>query len=1259
MNAPGMSDPLLPSIDLGRPGLIEASAGTGKTTLITGIFLRALLEREECTIDRLLVVTFTNAATAELVVRVRELLYDVLAHIERGEPPGEGQEWTADIVVRAKARLGEEGNSSSEADRILGARLKDAIERIGQAQILTIHAFCMKVLSEFALESGSPFERTLVSDSKDDWLAALETVFRSRIEGGSVPFVHYLLGRGLSTIFGPESWTPEAFYEMLRPFESVLARMEAFGGAHESGEGEEDAPLLEAFKRVEDSLRALWRSDRTAVRELLGDGRLNGNRYRKPTLESFPEWMDQELSDPFFLVRRVVDARKAARADNERPPAWSWERWGNRSLNASVKSGREPFEHPFFGLIDKIAELSHEIMGLWETRTASTVRSMIGDIVAALHRRKKTRKIAFHEDLLVDLLKVFKDPVSGPKLVEGLSERYRLVLIDEFQDTDPVQTEIFERWERSGKTPLILVGDPKQSIYRFRGADLNAYVAFRSRFPGDARSLDENFRSSPQLLETINRLFGAHGNPFLTPGIEYVPLKPRGKSRILTSRGAVLPSLRIWGKGAGAETLPNASLRDRLSEETARGIARFLFEGSDIRLDGAPVTPESIAVLVRTNAEGSAVQRELSKLGIPASVESQESVYRTREALGLDWILRAVWDPGDEGKRILALATDQIGWTSEEIDSARGRIRDWERIAVAFSEYRQIWSRNGVHAMFLRLWKDYDLDSTMRGKAGWGRIRTNTWHIMELLNEAEREFRLSPERLIAHFAKERALDKTPGEEESLRPEPGTDQVRILTVHKAKGLGFDIVFCPYLWEPAKTWRAGSPPDLIYRDGPDGGLRVGGEIGDQDRTGLLCSELAERIRLFYVALTRAKVHVTLYWDPGLLGDPKNRYSGAAWIFHGHPYFKDPEAGETEGASLEAYERGLDARAPGELQADFENLLSRLGGDAAWSAFDPKSLESNPVQPNEQSPPVTERADRTISIPKGWEVTSFTRLASVREDVFLDERPGLDEGIDSPFEGGTGLPVGARTGTMLHKILERVDFSDPQSLASEALPVLEAFGFRAEEWVQDVERLLNRVLESPLGGGREFRLKDLPKGQTIREMEFSLPIRRFAPEALWRLLHANGFGLPGESRTSPEWSRRIKGFLNGTVDLVFLRDGRYEIVDYKSNDLGPAREDYRFDRLKLVMEREGYFAQAFLYTVALHRYLSARIRAYEYDRHVGEVYYLFLRGMSPGASEGVYAWRFPEELVLEGERVLGIGTEAPDGRISDQILLRGILQ
>lgn len=1256
MNESRTSDPLLPSIDLDRPGLIEASAGTGKTTLITGIFLRALLEREECTIDRLLVVTFTNAATAELVVRVRELLYDVLAQIERGVPPGEGHEWTADVVARSRARLGAEGKSPLEADRVLGARLKDAIERIGQAQIQTIHAFCLKALSEFALESGSAFERTLVPESKDDWLAALETVFRSRIEGGPAPFVHYLLGRGVSTIFGPESWTPEAFYELLRPFESVLARMEPVEGVRETGE-EEDAPLLEAFKRTEDSLGALWRSDRPVILELLGDGRLNGNRYRKPTLDTFPEWMEQELSDPFFLVHRVVDARKAARAEKERPPAWSWERWGARSLNASVKTGREPFKHPFFAEIDNVADLSLRIMALWESRTASTVRSMIGDLVAALDRRKKTRKIAFHQDLLVDLLKVFKDPVSGPKLVQGLSERYRLVLIDEFQDTDPVQTEIFERWERSGKTPLILVGDPKQSIYRFRGADLNAYVALRNRFPGEVRSLDENYRSSPQLLETINRLFGAHGNPFLTPGIDYVPLKPRGKSRILTSRGAVFPSLRIWGRGSGAESLPKKALRDRLAEETARGIARFLFEGSDIRLDGKPVSPESIAVLVRTNSEGSAVQRELSKLGIPASLESQESVYRTREALGLDWILRAVWDPADEGKRILALAAGQIGWTSEEIDAARSRIQNWERIAVEFSEYRKIWSRHGVHAMFLRLWKDYGLDSRMRVTATGARIRTNSWHLMELLNGAEREFRLSPERLIAYFAKERALDKTPGDEESLRPEPGTDQVRILTVHKAKGLGFDIVFCPYLWEPAKTWRAGSPPDLIYKDGPEGGLRVGREIGNQDRTGLLCSELAERIRLFYVALTRAKVHVTLYWDPGLLGDPKNRYSGAAWIFQGHPFFGDQGAGATEEARLEAYERGLDARNTGEHLADFEDFLSRLGRDAEWCAFDPKPREAIPPPPDEQTHPASERTGRSISVPKGWEVTSFTRLASLRDDVFQDERPGLDEGFDSSVEGRTGLPGGARTGTMLHKILERIDFSDRDSVLSEAPAVLESFGFRAHDWSQDVLRLLDRVLDTPLDEGRGFRLRDLPKGQTIREMEFSLPVRRFVPEELWRLLHANGFGIPGESGASPEWSRKIKGFLNGTLDLVFPRDGRYEIVDYKSNDLGSAREDYRFDRIGLAMEREGYFIQAFLYTMALHRYLKGKLSGYGYDRHVGNVHYLFLRGMNPEGREGIYTWRFSEEMVLEGERVLGIGAEIPGGNMSDRILLKGI--
>ncbi len=1243
MNGFETSEQLLQAIDLDRAALIEASAGTGKTTLITGLFLRALLEREECTIERLLVVTFTNAATSELIDRIRDLLYDVLGQIEKNKPPKKENSWTTGLIDRARIRLGQSGADPGEIGRIFQGRVRDAIDRIGQAQIQTIHAFCLKVLSEFALETGLPFERTLVTDSKEEWLMALETVFRSLIEAGPAPFVYYLLERKLSTAKGPIPWTPESFYTLLRPFESILDHSPEGVKDMDDDEGV-DAQVLETFRRIESSLRALWSTDREIIRNLLEDGRLNGKKYRKKAIETFPDWFERELAHPLFLVHRVLESRNGKTQGHQTPSSWG--KWGARVLNASLKAKGKPFEHPFFSLIDEMADTSQDLVVLWEARVGKTIRRMIGRSGVALDRQKKKRKIAFHGDLLIDLLNVLRDPSAGPRLLVRLSERYRLVLIDEFQDTDPVQTEIFERWKLSRKTPLILVGDPKQSIYRFRGADLNAYVAFRSRFPGEIRSLWENFRSSPGLLESFNRLFSDHETPFLTPGIDYVRLRSRGMERSLTSRGNPFPSIRFWGRGSGAETLSKTDLKERLARETAFGIARFLEDGSDIRLDGKRVSPESIAVLVRTNDEGATVRNELSKLGIPASLESQEIVYRTREAVDLDWILRAVWDPADEGKRILALATGLIGWNAEEIDDARRRSTAWEGIAVAFAGFRQIWARHGVYPMFLRLWKAYGIDSRLDRRSDGPRMRTNTWHLLELLNEAERRQGLSPERLIAHFAKKRTMEGSPGEEEFLRPEPGSDHVRILTVHKAKGLGFDIVFCPYLWEAGSGWRDGSVPDLIYREGEDGGFRVTGEIEKRDRDSLIRSDLAEQIRLFYVALTRAKVHVTLYWDPGLLANAKCLLSGSSWILQGYPFSHESGGSRTEEDIFERIRFGMAQREAGERVRDFERLLERLGEEAKWMPFDPEpsglavgsAVIENSAGPEETPPPAL--------LPRGWEVTSFTRLTAFREGEFPEERPGLDESLSPGIESGTGLPGGTKTGTMLHKILERVDFEDPLSLSAEVPPILDSFGFRVEDWVGDVVRRLTRVFDTPLLPGTDFCLRDLPRRQTIREMEFSLPVRSFLPDALWHLLRANGIRVPGMPGSSPELGRRIKGFLNGTLDLVFLREGRYSIADYKSNGLGASRAEYAHDRLEDAMEREGYFIQAFLYTMALHRYLSGRVPDYDYDRHVGEVHYLFIRGMNPGSHEGVYTWRFPMNLVLEGARILDRGMGEPSG-------------
>ncbi|MHB8543051.1 MAG: UvrD-helicase domain-containing protein [Leptospirales bacterium] len=1248
MSAPDSRLSPLFTIDLSGSTLVEAGAGTGKTHLITGLFFRALLEGDECPVDRILMVTFTNAATRELTLRIRKGLEALLFRLLNPGPPIQKQAGVDELLWGIICLRQRSGTDRPENIRtLLVRRLQNALDQLGQSRIMTIHAFFLRTISEYALETALPFDRTLVSSDREIWMSAITRVYRKEIEGGTGPFFRYLLKRKLVLFRNRllrKPVTPATLYSLYAGYASHPPDRPA-SDPEDLHQAIQESNLYDRLHALRDEVLEKWELEREALLLLLEE-RLKGNVYTRASREKWAEWFDGQLRHPFFPEYRAVERWEQSRKIKASSKAVEWEAWGESRLNRHLKGAGALF-HPILVLIDQIAETAELLSRIWERRLGRMLVSMKEEISREMNRQKKAQATAFYEDITQDFREAIGDPLVANALFTRLASRFSLVLVDEFQDTDPVQTSIFSRWRELAGTPFVFVGDPKQSIYRFRGADLSAYLRFKERFSGSVCTLQENFRSTPDLIKGFNTLFGRHRFPFLIPGIPYSPVLPRrGKPESSLPEG--VPSIRLWKLGQ-EEQIPasHVELKARLALQIAREIASWRSSP-----DEGKERTGKIAVLVRSHAEGEVVRKALSEAGIPVSTESRTSVYQTWEAHELEWILEAIWDPGDEGSRILALGSRISGHDSSSLTRLRENTSQWESVAVRFFRLRAVWLQYGIYAAFRMFWSAFEVESRLVLLRDSDRIRTNVWHLLELLNQAEQKGSLLPEELIRFLSRERGDDRDPETEETLRSDSGTDRVSILTIHKSKGLEFDRVFCPFLWIPITGWNPENPPDLLARDSPDGrSLRVVPDVNGSDLSWWKREELAEQLRFLYVAVTRAREHVTLFWDPRILADPQYVLSSLGWILQGHSLQSFPDHIETESlfSDVTAW---IGSRTEEERWSDFEDLLARSGGsirsvimESPWCDSREFSEQSLPtvsgIRPESLSVPHPLRDDPSsagpIAFGKTWDVTSFTRLTRGKESIW-EERSGQDEHIPFDLEiPPLDLPPGSRSGILLHQLLESIDFGSERDLDAVLPVLLRQYGLEGEGRLESVRKRILSVLATPLEPGKGFRLRDIPKDRTIREMEFTFPVDGFSANRLYERLGQAGYPLPSGLLRTDGGMNRLRGFLNGALDLVFWKDGRFHLADYKSNVLGQSVSDYRPERIDLVMVREGYYLQAFLYSIALHKYLSVRVDGYSYSRMMGDVFYLFLRGMDPALTGGVMRWRFPEELVVEGSDLL----------------------
>ncbi|HEY0970876.1 MAG TPA: exodeoxyribonuclease V subunit beta [Gemmatimonadales bacterium] len=1253
--------PLAPGVTL-----LEASAGTGKTYSITSIALQLVVEHG-LDIGELLVVTFTEAATAELRDRVRGRLGHALGAFESA---GAGD--TEPAEDRYVAHLVQEAREDGTLERGIG-RLRAALRGFDDAAIFTIHGFCSRVMREHAFECGADLDGELLEDAGrllDDIVADFWARDVATLPEDSVGL---LLAHGLSpsTLLGVARAAVGDPDLVIEPAPAPASRRDMSYG--------------EILRRTV----GIWRAERAAVigaiDSLMATKAIDGRRWRASYLESRSLKLDSWVS-----------------GDEWASPPTEMGYFGVSSIRQCMKAGHDAPAHPFFEACD-------ELIGAHAAGA--------GDMVLLLHRcaayarqefarRKGAARVHTYDDMLRRVGDALRDPVHGEALALALGRCWRAVLIDEFQDTDSVQWHIFSRAFGGGSHFLVLIGDPKQAIYSFRGADIHTYVA-ASRDAGARHELDTNWRSDAPLVEAVSHLFGGAERPFAVEGIDFLPVCARHGTRLRTGLDPAPLQVQLVGRegifrpGDRTPGVPKRALEGHLPALVAADVARFLRSGTTIAEEEhpeRPVTPRDVAVLVRTNRQAARMQRALLDHGVPAVLQSAESVFHAIEARELEAVLAAILEPARVRLARRALATELLGAAAAaelaesgavdgEVgigDALAATIADearWERWTERFRAWRVTWEERGVMPMIRELLDECELPRRLLALRSGERRMTNLRHLAELLHDASLAESLAPPALLQWLRRRRADASSPGEAQQLRLESDTDAVRVVTIHKSKGLEYPVVWCPFLWADRLPDDRGFLRHQRERDGRrERVLDVGSAKAAREEAleGARDEAYAENLRLLYVALTRARHRCTVVWG-GI------NQAGASALAHLLHVQAGDDVRAVRAAVSEQYAQFGD-------EALFESVANLAGGSGDTIAVRWMDVESLLDEPRWRAPESVaatplhaRRWERERPLDVLWRMGSFTALTrasyarpddmiaqvddtpeavpaavleAVLEAVGDDRRAAVAQLLEVAGEpADSAVPLddfdaSARAGILFHDVLERLDFTDDAALEPLVRARLAAFGFDSIRWTEPVSEALAQVLATPLAAGSDaWRLMDVSGAHRMNELRFELPVcggleaghaPALTPAALARVFGEHPGGALPEGyagRLAALGFAPLRGFLSGAIDLVVERDGRWYVLDYKSNHLGPTRDHYAPHRLANEMTGAHYVLQYHLYLVALHRYLSWRVQGYDYERHVGGVLYLFLRGMSPeaGAERGVFHDLPPASRVLALDRII----------------------
>lgn len=807
-----------------------------------------------------------------------------------------------------------------------------------------------------------------------------------------------------------------------------------------------------------------------------------------------------------------------------------------------------------------------------------------------------------------------------------MRKNYLAALIDEFQDTDQIQYFIFATIFENA--PLFLIGDPKQSIYRFRGADIFTYLKAAQNV-NHTFTLSKNYRSHPDLVQCVNTLFCRSPHLFLFNEITAQPSASglSGENCSITIDGIKEPSLS-W---ICFNSLKSDEIYPKIIDTVTNRICFLVAKGSrnEAHIGSRSVSAKDIAVLVRKNSEANMLHTALINKGIPAVIESGSSVFSTTESQELLCILRAIVTPNRSDFIRSALITTIMGFNANDLDRLSETSLDWDAITARFYSYHDEWEQHGIASVMRVFLTGEKVRSRLLSQPAGERKLTNITHLVELLFNEEQHERKGLHPLFDWYTQKTIQDSDHvPDEEVMRLESDADAVSIITVHRSKGLQFPIVFCPFIWDGITTSRNLDKPYIVHCQNTKPLMVIGEPESSNQFTALDTETLAEEMRLLYVALTRAEscCYAVIHYKPN-----SDAINAAAFLLL---------SDGTENPPAAAF------RANMKLRGDFDmyQLLT-----TTFSYQNSIVIENADVKRHEEVLNVVPAAKtlemRTLEqpLPEPWRITSFSSLSKTHsENDEINDDPGISQNasnseVTEDFSSMSMFPRGEIAGLFLHELLETTDLSklDSGNNSQHIQELLSKYNFDSQ-WDSVIQELLVQIAETSLPP-KNIQLKKVQKSDCIKELQFHFPVENLNSKDLQKLLALEQPNLFSPAPYIAEGIdfKQVSGYMKGFIDLIFTTGNAFYIIDWKSNYLGSSPEMYTLEVMDREMKAKHYKLQYYIYTVAVHRYLSLRCKGYSYATHFGGVYYLFLRGLKTGESTGIYFDRPDPEFILKFSR------------------------
>ena len=1240
--------------------LIEASAGTGKTYTIANLYLRVLLGDHALglkPVDRILVVTFTRAATEELRGRIRDRIRQLYEDVLRLEQDPEDSNDQVDPYIKGLITNTKDNFFSEEnpKKRLLTEWLQANLAQMDESSVFTIHGFCQRILKQFAFDSGVGFESEMILDAQEYLRRAAQDYWRELAYTMKQDELTALLNNVKSpedVFWKVKDWLQQDNIQLLPKAKPNLDFSSAW---------------QQAKKSFEDAAKEWQGFAEQDANDLIESSGINKKSFTKVTRPKRIKAAKTFFANAHFSGSIPEDVLAL----------------GQENLFEKTIKGAAP-EHKAFRLIDQLAQHCDDMV-------AVLPHHMLVQVKTKFWASMEQANLMNPDDLLRLLANALRGS-HGESLADHIRQQYPFAMIDEFQDTDSLQYEIFNQvYSKEDRSGLYMIGDPKQAIYSFRGADIFTYLKAAQALSADSRfTLNKNWRSHSDLVAATNALFVRHNEPFVLPGkIEFQPVLSAEKSD--AGYFHYRESIAVENKPAPLTLLLNSDGvnrdhgRNNAADMCAKSIQQLLLKGclkNKHNSDSQALNAGDIAVLVHNRKQAKLVKEKLKKYGINSVFLSRDSVLNSLEARDLLRWLAAIAEPQNERLFRSALACESLAYDAHFLASLLTDEALWEAELAFLYQLRECFNQHGVMAFIMALLKRVSgsnseddsrndantkemLAVRLRKQVDGERKLTNFLHLGEILQQASSELGIKSGfyntdgkglLTLLRWYTERCQNALlhQSEEQQIRLESDANLVQIVTIHKSKGLQYPVVFLPFMWDEdntttrhgviyhsdLRTNSADTKEDSSKENGTEGnGTEGNGTEGRNSTETVLTIDTkpneaakkkhinevrAEAMRLLYVALTRAEQACFVQIE-----NIQNRSKGIL-------------LNSAIGYLLEQKDVSIDA-----LTDRFSDVVGE--GKLALSYYNDwlTQLDSVPVlaKVDTAEKPVLSFAKFKGKVWDNWRLTSYSQLAKLDSRVSVvqtdtsfdidaqdsDTEKASTEHSDSkketeiktsddrveltPFD----FPKGASPGTCLHNILEKWDFNNHDTLEEQVSKQLTFFGINADLVPMTVE-WMQQVVAQPLADA-QCCLADISEKDRLVEMEFYLPMTEIRASGVMPLLKGRRLAF-----------EPMRGQLKGFIDLIFRRDGRYYVADYKSNYLGDTIDDYHPEALKHAMEHHQYDLQYWIYSIAVDQYLSRRISNYDYETHFGGVYYFFLRGMNGCADgEGVFFTR-PERSQLE---------------------------